>query len=143
MAFDAKEFVKNAVIPAAAINTGGYAFKYIDPVLTPYYNKLNSTSMPTASKWAKVATYTGAGLAIQAAMDFFKVDGMTKEVGDAAGMFLYGLSSATIAADPTYIVPQVGASTRVISQQPAGISTTPNFTTPSVVAVAQVPTAIM
>lgn len=124
MAFDVKAFLENAVIPAAAINAGGYAFQYIDPMVSPYYNTLNTTSMPTASKWAKVATYTGAGLALQAVADSFLSEGsmMTKLV-DGASYFLYGLSGATIAADPTYIIPKAGAPTRMISSQPASVST--------------------
>jgi hypothetical protein len=143
MAFDAKEFVKKSVVPAVLINAGGFAFQYIDPVLSPFYNKLNSPTLPTISKWAKVATYTGIGLLAEGLADQFLPEGhVGKMAADAGADFLYGLSAATIAADPTYIVPAAGASSRVISNQPGGISTRPNYTTPSVTPVTRVPIAI-
>ena len=109
--FDIKEFAMDAVVPAAAINFAGL----IEPKLDNFVN--NNATLGTIigsnaamnknakyAKYMKAGLYTGIGLAI-AALQQTHGSKKTERITEAAGLFAYGLSGATLAEDPVINVP--------------------------------------
>lgn len=112
------ERIVNAAIPAVGVNAGGLAFQYVDPVVTPMVSSLG-----TNAKWAKAAGYTVAGILA----DYFTEgkSSMIEKGGEFVSTALYGLSAATIAADPVAFPATFRTATSV------GTATAPSFSVPT------------
>lgn len=112
------ERLMRTLVPAVSTNVGGFAFQYVDPMVSPVFSSLGSNA-----KWGKVAVYTALGVLA----DYFTEGrGETAEMaGNVAADFLYGLSAGTAAADPV----RYPATFRTATS--AGTSTSPSFSVPT------------
>ena len=114
---DTERFI-SALGPAVSVNAGGFAFQYLDPVVTPMVSSLG-----TNAKWAKVGGYTVLG--ILADVFLSEKGGIVGKVGEYGADALYGLSAATIAADPVAFPKTFRTATST------GTSMSPSFSVPT------------
>lgn len=110
MAFMDKEMKDRAMCAvgeAVAVNVGGYAFKFVDPIMQKINPALNQNDAVNGknAKWIKSGIYTFGGVALKVLAPELLGDKLGEPVGDYGSLALFGLSAGNLIGDPSITVP--------------------------------------